>query len=96
MIKQILYVLTCCELAGLQVQSLVSDAGSNNFRAFSLLTNGKITELVDGFMEMKGVSFKNPLRPDQVVFIILCMVHGLKAIRNHSISAKNHQKGREN
>ena len=57
LIKQILYVLTCCELAGLQVQSLVSDAGGNNFRAFSLLTNGKITELVDGSMEMKGVSF---------------------------------------
>ena len=77
-----LYVITCCELAGLQVQSLVSDAGGNNFHAFSLLTKALITKLMRGFMEMEGASFINPLRPDEISFIILCMVHGLKANRN--------------
>ena len=82
MIKQILYVITCCELVGLQVQTLVSDAGGNNFCAFSLLTQAMITQLMRGFMAKEGVSFINPLRPDEIIFIILYMVHGLKAIRN--------------
>ena len=77
-----LYEITCCELAGLNVQSFVSDAGDNNFCAFSLLTQALITKLMRGFMAMEGVSFKNPSRPDEITFIILCIVHGLKAIRN--------------
>ena len=73
LIKQILYVITCCELAGLQVQSLVSDAGGNNFRAFSLLTKALITKIMRGFMEMEGVSFINPLRPYQMkLFLLFC------------------------
>ena len=94
LIKQILYVITCCELAGLQVQSLVSDAGGNNFRAFSLLTKALITKLMRGFMEMEGVSFINPLRPDEIIFIILCMVHGLKAIRNQFYIGQEPPKGK--
>ena len=55
LIKQMLYVITCCELVGLQVQTLVSNAGGNNFCAFSLLTQAMITKLMRGFMVKKGV-----------------------------------------
>ena len=94
LIKQILYVITCCELVGLQVQTLVSDAGGNNFRAFSLLTQAMITQLMRGFMARDGVSFTNPLRPNEIIFIILCMVHGLKAIRNQFYIGQEPPKGK--
>ena len=50
LIKQILYVITCHELAGLQVQSLVSDVGGDNFHVFDLLTKGQITKLMRDFV----------------------------------------------
>ena len=45
-------------------------------------------------MAKEGVSFINPLRPDAIIFIILCMVHGLKGIRNQFYIGQEPPKGK--
>ena len=81
-VKQILHVITCCEMAGLSVQGFVSDAGPNNVRAFTLITRGKCLKLCKGLLKKDSVSFRNPLTPEELIFMILCLVHGLKNMRN--------------
>ena len=81
-------------MTGLQVQSLVSNAGGNNIRAFSLLKKALITKLMKGLMEIEGVSFMNLIRPDEIILIILCMVHGLKANRNQFYIGQDPPKGK--
>jgi len=81
-------VITCCELVGLLVQCQVSDAGGGNAGALRLLTGGKCNSLKDGLPKDESFSFVNPLSPQQMIFIIFCAVHGLKAIRNQLWSSR--------
>ena len=88
LVRQILLVITCCELAGLLVQCLVSDAGGGNAGALRLLTGGKCSNLKTGISGKESFSFVNPLSPEQIIYIIFCAVHALKAFRNQLWSSR--------
>ena len=45
-------------------------------------------------MVMESVSFINLSRPDEIIFFVLCMVHGLKAIRNQFYIRQEPPKGK--
>jgi hypothetical protein len=47
-VKQLLMVITACELVGLIVKLLMSDAGGGNTRALGLLTKNKCNRLKSG------------------------------------------------
>jgi len=88
LVRQILLVTTCCELVGLLVQCLISDAGGGNAGALRLLTGGKCSKLKTGIPFKESFSFVNPLSPEQNIFIIFCAVHALKAFRNQLWSSR--------
>ena len=82
LIHQLLLVITCCHLAGFWVLCIVSDAGGGNKGLVALLTKGKSNRIGPGLPDKIKISFKNPMSPELVIFIVFCAVHGLKNMRN--------------
>ena len=81
-VKQLLQVITACEVVGINVSWQMSDAGGANTRSLALLTNDQCNNLPDGKPSADCLRYVNPIRNKNWIWISLCSVHGLKASRN--------------
>ena len=73
LLRQILTVLTACEMVGLQINFQMSDA-----KVLSVLTGTVGTKIEKGAPSEESCRWVNPLDPSRHIWTSLCSVHGLK------------------
>ena len=83
LLKQLLVVITACELVGLQVKLQISDAGGANARMLALLTKTFNQKCLPGENPSKDqLSYTNPMDTRRCIWVSLCSVHSLKNHKN--------------
>ena len=81
--EQVYHVIGCCELVGLKVFGICSDAGGSNKKLYSdFLDEKNFKQQNLGWLKEECISIENPTDPSRKIYLFYCSVHGLKAIRN--------------
>jgi hypothetical protein len=91
--SQFFGLLYNCELFAFRVCLLVLDAGGGNSRLQTLLTGvsrSTINSSITTILSKDQVSMIHPLYADRRIFIVFCMVHGFKALRNQLYGTRPH------
>ena len=91
LLMQLDHVIRACEIIGLHVDYLCSDAGGGNVKLFSILRNLlKTMDVPDDFwLDLDQISFTHPLDKSRRIFFLNCITHLLKSMRNQLYGSRN-------
>ena len=85
-LSQLLQVISSFEMIGCKIFMILSDAGGNNSRLFSLLRKGKLLGETS-WLTKNIVEFQHPVYPDRKIAMCFCSTHCLKNLRNALFSS---------
>jgi hypothetical protein len=88
-VTQLHHVLLCCELSGITIRAICSDAGTTNQHLFNLLSTKKLNVSDGDFLNDDAVSFLNPFHDDSHIYLFFFSVHLAKSFRNNLLASDN-------
>ena len=81
LLKQLLIILSSCEILNFHVKLQMSDSGGANARMIALLCKFANKKYINGPPSINNLQYVNPLEVNRSIWASLCSVHGLKSAK---------------